>query len=105
MRILAAAFVFLSTLAAGQAVMENENPNVPLTVVSGAPLRLYLTKRVSKRLRAPVGGKTYLNPSTKVRPGGVACRIGRHGKSECGSACQQMAAIPRHCERRFHAAS
>jgi hypothetical protein len=60
MCILVTACIFLSTLAVGQTVAENgaPNPSVPLTVLSGAPLRLYLTKRVPKRLGALVEGKT-----------------------------------------------
>jgi hypothetical protein len=48
--ILAACFFLLA--AGGE-----EAPNVTLSVPSGAPLRLYLTKRVSKRVGAPVEGK------------------------------------------------
>ena len=45
------------TLQASQAAGDDETPNVPLTVLPGTPLRLYLTNRVSKRLGAPVEGK------------------------------------------------
>ena len=44
-------------LQASQAAGGNEAPNVPLIVPSGVPLRLYLTKRIPKRLGAPVEGK------------------------------------------------
>jgi len=50
--ILASACVFLPTL---QGV--DEAPIVTLNVPSGAPLRLYITKRISKRLGTPVEGK------------------------------------------------
>ena len=57
MRVLAASVLFLVTLQASQAAGETESPNVSLTVSSGVPLRLYLTKRIPKRLGAPVEGK------------------------------------------------
>src|ERR1700676_864428 len=50
--ILAAAFVFLS---ASQG--DDESPTVTLSVPAGAPLRLYLTKKISKVAGAPVQGK------------------------------------------------
>src|ERR1700730_17184984 len=55
--ILVGAFFFLSTFETGQAADGDEAPKVPLSVPSGAPLRLYLTKKVSKRAGAPVEGK------------------------------------------------
>jgi hypothetical protein len=54
---LAASVLFLVTLQANQAASDSEGPNIPLTVSSGVPLRLYLTKRIAKRLGAPVEGK------------------------------------------------
>jgi hypothetical protein len=54
---LAASVLFLTTLQADQAAGDPESPNVSLTVSSGVPLRLYLTKRIPKRLYAPVEGK------------------------------------------------
>jgi hypothetical protein len=57
MRILIVGFILLGTLQNSQAASDNETPNIPLTVLPGTPLRLYLTKRVSKRLGAPVQGK------------------------------------------------
>ena len=48
---------FFLALQASQAAGGNEAPNIPLTVPSGVPLRLYLTKRIPKRLGAPVEGK------------------------------------------------
>jgi hypothetical protein len=57
MCVLAASVLFLMTLQANQAAEDPESPNVPLTVSSGVPLRLYLTKRIPKRLGAPVEGK------------------------------------------------
>ena len=57
MSALAASVLFLMTLHANQAAGDPQNPNIPLTVSSGVPLRLYLTKRIPKRLGAPVEGK------------------------------------------------
>jgi hypothetical protein len=51
--IVAGAYALLFT-AAAQTGVENETPGISLSVPSGAPLRLYLTKRVSKRTGAPV---------------------------------------------------
>jgi hypothetical protein len=55
--ILAGVCVLLSAMEAEQAEGGDEAPKVPLSVPSGAPLRLYLTKKVSKRAGAPVEGK------------------------------------------------
>jgi hypothetical protein len=41
----------------GENIAENKAPTVSLTVASEVPLRLYLTKRIPKRLGAPVEGK------------------------------------------------
>jgi hypothetical protein len=57
MGFLVGACIFLSSLEAMQSGGNDETPTIPLSVPSGAPLRLYLTKRVSKRLGAPVEGK------------------------------------------------
>ena len=46
-----------SALAAAQTAPDAEAPRVALNVPSGAPLRLYLTKRVPKRAGAPVEAK------------------------------------------------
>jgi hypothetical protein len=53
----AASVLFLTTLQANQAAGDSESSSVSLTVSSGVPLRLYLTKRIPKRLGAPVEGK------------------------------------------------
>jgi hypothetical protein len=55
--ILAAAFPLFSVSASPQTAAAEETPKISLTVPSGAPLRLYLTKRVSKRAGAPVEAK------------------------------------------------
>ena len=57
MCVLAASVLFLMTLQANQAAGDPQNPNITLTVSSGVPLRLYLTKRIPKRLGTPVEGK------------------------------------------------
>jgi hypothetical protein len=58
-RILAAAGILLfSPSASAQTVSSDETPHqVSLSVPSGAPLRLYLTKRISKRVGVPVQAK------------------------------------------------
>src|SRR4029077_10952034 len=72
---IAAAALFLVTLQASQAAAESGSPNVSLTVPSGGPLRLYLTKRIPKRLGAPVEGKV-MEPvfafDREVLPAGAA---------------------------------
>ena len=44
----------LSILCVGLALAQEPSRNVPLTVPAGTPLRLYLTKRIPRRLNAPV---------------------------------------------------
>src|ERR1039457_3125436 len=46
-----------SVLRRGVASAQDTSTTMPLTVPAGVPLRLYLTKRVSKRLDAPVAAK------------------------------------------------
>jgi hypothetical protein len=53
LRIATVACAFLFTVTA-QTGVENGTPGISLSVPSGAPLRLYLTRRVSKRTGAPV---------------------------------------------------
>jgi hypothetical protein len=55
-RILAVASFLLVAVVSAQDSAEPK-PGVSLTVPAGAPLRLYLTKRVSKRANAPVEAK------------------------------------------------
>jgi len=47
----------LSLLSVGLALAQRPSRNVPLTVPAGTPLRLYLTKRIPRRLNAPVQAK------------------------------------------------
>src|SRR5712671_6679851 len=47
----------LSLLSAGLALSQEPSRNVPLKVPAGTPLRLYLTKRIPRRLNAPVDAK------------------------------------------------
>src|SRR6266852_4568125 len=47
----------LSLLSVGLAWAQEPSRNVPLTVPAGTPLRLYLTKRIPRRLNAPVQAK------------------------------------------------
>src|SRR5438270_6380235 len=51
------AFFLISSSAGAQAPSEDGSQKILLSVPSGAPLRLYLTGRVSKRLGAPVQAK------------------------------------------------
>jgi len=56
--ILAVSCIFLfSVSAAAQTAADEETPKISLSVPSEAPLRLYLTKKVSKRVGAPVEAK------------------------------------------------
>jgi hypothetical protein len=54
--ILVSAVILLSVWEA-RGAPGDDSPAIPLTVPSGAPLRLYLTRKVSKRVGAPVQGK------------------------------------------------
>src|SRR3981081_1886468 len=47
----------LSLLSVGLAMAQEPYRDVPLTVPAGTPLRLYLTKRIPRRLNAPVEAK------------------------------------------------
>ena len=47
----------LSLLSVGLALAQEPSRIVPLTVPAGTPLRLYLTKRIPRRLNAPVQAK------------------------------------------------
>src|ERR1700693_1000065 len=56
--ILAVAGIFLfSVSATAQTAADQQTPKLSLSVPSGAPLRLYLARRVSKRVGAPVEAK------------------------------------------------
>ena len=56
--IVAVVCIFLFTESAtAQTAVGIETPTISLSVPSGAPLRLYLTKRISKRMGAPVEAK------------------------------------------------
>ena len=50
--------VFLVFLPALEAMQADDTKEIPLSVPIGAPLRFYLTHRVTKRMGAPVEGKT-----------------------------------------------
>src|SRR5258707_8888536 len=47
----------LSLLSIGLTLAQEPSLNVPLVVAVGTPLRLYLTKRIPRRLNAPVEAK------------------------------------------------
>lgn len=58
MKQLTAFLFFLSvTVAFSQDSQSNQPKSIPLTVPAGVPLRLYLTKRIPKRMDAPVEAK------------------------------------------------
>lgn len=52
-----ASIALFSPSASAQTAAAEETPKISLTVPTGAPLRLYLTKRASKRAGAPVEAK------------------------------------------------
>src|SRR3982074_2428102 len=52
----------LSLLSVGLALAQEPSRNVPLTVPAGTPLRLYLTKRIQRRLNAPVEARMLAPP-------------------------------------------
>jgi hypothetical protein len=70
-------------------------PNVPLVVPAGAPLRVYLTKRIPKRFGAPVEAKL-LEPlyafDRQVVPAGVRV-LGHVSRLESLSKAQRASAI------------
>src|ERR1700730_19135418 len=47
----------LYLLSVGLTLAQDPSRNVPLAVPAGTPLRLYLTKRIPRRLNAPVQAK------------------------------------------------
>lgn len=67
----------VSAWATPQAGADQEGQKISLSVPSGAPLRLYLTRRIPKRLGAPVEAKV-LEPvfafDREVIPGGTVAR-------------------------------
>lgn len=62
LRFVSDGFVIFSISATAQVVSDGQASTVSLTVPSGAPLRLYLTGRVSKGLGAP-GQAKLMEPS------------------------------------------
>src|SRR5205085_6889498 len=93
-RFLAAIFLF-SAPAATQIAHDGEAPRVSLTVPAGAPLRLYLTRRVSKRVGAPVQAKL-LEPvfafDREVIPAGTVA-LGTVRRTQPVGKWQRMTAI------------
>src|SRR2546423_1207042 len=72
---LVAGLFVISAQTTPQAESDPSDPKISLSVSSGAPLRLYLTKRIPNRLGAPVEGKV-LDPvfafDREVIPAGTA---------------------------------
>ena len=85
------AFLSLSAASAG----DDQNRSIPLTVPSGAPLRLYLTRKISKRAGVPVEAKL-LEPvysfDREVIPAGVVVR-GRVSRIESITKWQRFRTI------------
>jgi hypothetical protein len=85
---------FVPTVDA-QLPAEEATFSVPLLVPSGAPLRLYLTRRVSKRVGAPVEAKL-MEPifafDRQVVPAGTIA-MGKVSKTQGAGKWQRMAAI------------
>ncbi|HXA50978.1 MAG TPA: hypothetical protein VNV86_11765 [Candidatus Acidoferrum sp.] len=90
-----AGFLLSSTPSSGQAVPDAGAPKVTLAVPSGAPLRLYLTKRVSKSLGAPIQAKV-LDPvfsfDREVIPAGTIA-LGSVTRTVPAGKWQRIAAI------------
>jgi len=74
----AAGISLFAAMASAQTTANEETPRISLDVPSGAPLRLYLTKRISKRAGAPVEAKL-LEPvfafDREVVPAGTIARV------------------------------
>jgi hypothetical protein len=91
---LSAIFLFVPP-AAGQRTADEREPTVSLNLPPGAPLRLYLTKRVSKRLAAPVEAKL-LEPvfafDREVIPAGTIAR-GKVSRTQSVTKWQRVRAI------------
>jgi hypothetical protein len=88
--------VIVSLVAVSVASADDDHSrNIPLTVPSGAPLRLYLTKKISKRAGAPVEAKL-LEPvyafDREMIPSGTEIR-GRVSRIEPLSKWQRAQAI------------
>lgn len=91
---LGATFLFAS-LASAQTTPDDGIPRISLRVPTGAPLRLYLTKRVSKRVGAPIEAKL-LEPvfafDREVIPAGTVV-LGQVSRTEPVSKWQRVQAI------------
>jgi hypothetical protein len=91
------AFLFFlsATLAFSQDSPGNQPQSIPLTVPAGVPLRLYLTKRVPKRMDAPVEAKLaepVYSFDREVIPSGTQA-IGHVSRLESVSKWQRARAI------------
>lgn len=93
---LAAAYTFLLPASAtAQTAPDDETPKISLNVPSGAPLRLYLTKRVSKQAGAPVEAKLLESVfafDQEVLPAGTVAQ-GEVSRAEPVSKAQRIRAI------------
>src|ERR1700688_4813109 len=84
-----------SATAAAQTVADEETLPIALNIPSGAPLRLYLTKRVPKRVGAPVEAKL-MEPifafDRQVIPAGTIA-LGRVSQTQGVGKWQRVTAI------------
>lgn len=88
-------FFLFATLVFSQDSQSNQPQSIPLTVSPGVPLRLYLTKRVSKRMDAPVEAKLaepVYSFDREVIPSGTQA-IGRVSRIESVPKWQRVRAI------------
>jgi hypothetical protein len=88
-------FVAFATIVFSQDVKSDQPQSIPLTVSSGVPLRLYLTKRVSKRVdalvEAKLAGPVYAF-DREVIPAGTRA-IGHVSRLQSVSKWERMRAI------------
>jgi hypothetical protein len=88
-------FFLFATLVYSQDSQSNQPQSIPLTVPAGVPLRLYLTKRVPKRMDAPVKAQLaepVYSFDREVIPSGTQA-IGRVSRIESVSKWQRVRAI------------
>ena len=94
--VLTLAFTSIFTAStAAQTLPDRPTATIPLTIPSGAPLRLYLTGRVSKRLGDPVEAKLLESVfafDREVIPAGTVA-LGKVSRTESVGKWQRLAAI------------
>jgi len=90
-----AVVLFSHSAASAASAADDPNPNIALTVPSGAPVRVYLTKRISKRAGAPVEAKLVepLYAFDRVVVGAGAAVVGRVSRVQPVSKWRRASAI------------